>query len=54
MSVLRGLIGVLVGLAVTVGFVQFLELMLANALAAAAAAVRKRGPLEAPAAGETL
>jgi len=33
MSVLRGLIGVLVGLAVSVGFVQFLELMLANALA---------------------
>ena len=33
MSVLRGLTGVLVGLAVTVGFVQFLELMLANALA---------------------
>src|SRR5207244_11088990 len=32
-SVLRGLTGVLVGLAVTVGFVQFLELMLANALA---------------------
>jgi hypothetical protein len=33
MSVLRGLTGVLVGLAVTVGFVQFLELMLANAIA---------------------
>ena len=33
MSVLRGLTGVLIGLAVTVGFVQFLELMLANALA---------------------
>ena len=33
MSVLRGLIGVLVGLAVSVGFVQFLELMLANAIA---------------------
>jgi hypothetical protein len=33
MTVLRGLIGVLVGLAVSVGFVQFLELMLANALA---------------------
>ncbi len=33
MRVLRGLVGVLVGLAVTVGFVQFLELMLANALA---------------------
>ena len=33
MTVLRGLIGVLVALAVTVGFVQFLELMLANAIA---------------------
>jgi hypothetical protein len=33
MTVLRGLIGVLVGLAVSVGFVQFLELMLANAIA---------------------
>lgn len=33
MTLLRGLVGVLVGLAVTVGFVQFLELMLANALA---------------------
>ncbi|HEY3092346.1 MAG TPA: hypothetical protein VGJ52_04585 [Vicinamibacterales bacterium] len=33
MTVLRGLVGVLVGLAVSVGFVQFLELMLANALA---------------------
>jgi hypothetical protein len=33
MRVLRGLIAVLVGLAVAVGFVQFLELMLANALA---------------------
>jgi len=33
MTVLRGLIGVLVGLAVSVGFAQFLELMLANALA---------------------
>jgi len=33
MNVLRGLTGVLVGLAVTVGVVQFLELMLANALA---------------------
>src|SRR6266550_3903446 len=33
MRVLRGLVAVLVGLAVTVGFVQFLELMLANALA---------------------
>ena len=33
MTVLRGLIGVLVGLAVSVGFVQFLELMLANAVA---------------------
>ena len=32
MSVLRGLIGVLVALAVSVGFVQFLELMLANAV----------------------
>jgi hypothetical protein len=30
---LRGLIGVLIGLAVSVGFVQFLELMLANAIA---------------------
>ena len=30
---LRGLVGVLVGLAVSVGFVQVLELMLANALA---------------------
>ena len=33
MSLLRGLVGVLVGLAVSVGFVQFLELMLANAVA---------------------
>jgi hypothetical protein len=33
MAVLRGLIGVLVGLAVSVGFVQILELMLANAIA---------------------
>ena len=33
MTVLRGLVGVLVALAVTVGVVQFLELMLANALA---------------------
>ena len=33
MTVFRGLIGVLVALAVTVGFMQFLELMLANALA---------------------
>jgi hypothetical protein len=33
MTVLRGLIGVLVGLAVSVGFVQFLELLLANAIA---------------------
>jgi hypothetical protein len=33
MTVLRGLVGVLVGLAVSVGFAQFLELMLANALA---------------------
>jgi hypothetical protein len=32
-TLLRGLIGVLVGLAVSVGFVQFLELMLANAAA---------------------
>jgi len=31
-TVLRGLVGVLVGLAVSVGFVQFLELILANAL----------------------
>ena len=36
MNILRGLIGVLVGLAVSVGFVQFLELMLANALAGGA------------------
>src|SRR5262245_21963134 len=33
MTVIRGLIGVLVGLAVSVGFVQYLELMLANAIA---------------------
>ena len=33
MTVLRGLIGVVVALAMTVGFVQFLELMLANAIA---------------------
>ena len=33
MTILRGLIGVLVALAVTVGFMQFLELMLANTLA---------------------
>ena len=33
MTVLRGLIGVLVGLGVSVGFVQILELMLANAIA---------------------
>lgn len=33
MTALRGLIGVLVGLAVSVGFVQILELMLANAIA---------------------
>jgi hypothetical protein len=33
MTMLRGLVGVLVGLAVSVGFVQFLELMLANATA---------------------
>ena len=33
MTVLRGLVGVLVGLAVSVGFVQFLELMLANSIA---------------------
>ena len=33
MTVLRGLIGVLVGLAFSVGFVQILELMLANAIA---------------------
>jgi hypothetical protein len=32
-TVLRGLIGVLVGLAISVGFVQILELMLANAIA---------------------
>jgi hypothetical protein len=32
-TILRGLIGVLIGLAVSVGFVQFLELMLANAIA---------------------
>jgi len=35
-SVLRGLVGVLVALAVSVGFVQFLELMLANAVAGGA------------------
>jgi hypothetical protein len=34
MTVLRGLIGVLIGLAVSVGFVQFLEEILANAIAA--------------------
>ena len=33
MSLLRGLVGVLVALAVAVGFVQFLELVLANAVA---------------------
>jgi hypothetical protein len=33
MSVLRGLVGVLVALAIAVGFAQFLELMLANAIA---------------------
>lgn len=33
MSLLRGLVGVLVALAISVGFVQFLELMLANAIA---------------------
>ena len=33
MTVLRGLVGVVVGLAVSVGLVQFLELMLANAIA---------------------
>jgi hypothetical protein len=33
MTVLRGLIGVLVALAISVGFVQILELMLANAIA---------------------
>ena len=32
MTILRGLVGVLVGLAISVGFVQFLELMLANAI----------------------
>jgi len=32
-TILRGLIGVLVGLALSVGVAQFLELMLANALA---------------------
>jgi len=32
-TLLRGLIGVLVGLGVSVGFVQILELMLANAIA---------------------
>ena len=35
MTALRGLVGVLVGLAVSVGFVQFLELMLANAVGGA-------------------
>jgi len=34
-TILRGLVGVLVGLAVSVGFVQFLELMLANAVGGA-------------------
>jgi len=33
MSLLRGLVGVLVALAIAVGFTQFLELMLANAVA---------------------
>lgn len=33
MNIFRGLVGVLVALAVSVGFVQFLELILANALA---------------------
>ena len=33
MTILRGLVGVLVALAVSVGVVQFLELMLANAIA---------------------
>jgi hypothetical protein len=33
MTLLRGLIGVLVALAISVGFVQLLELMLANAIA---------------------
>ena len=33
MTALRGVIGVLVGLAISVGFVQILELMLANAIA---------------------
>ncbi len=33
MTLLRGLVGVLVGLAVSVGFVQLLDSMLANALA---------------------
>ena len=33
MTLFRGLVGVLVALAIAVGFVQFLELMLANALA---------------------
>jgi len=32
-TALRGVIGVLVGLAISVGFVQILELMLANAIA---------------------
>jgi hypothetical protein len=32
-NVLRGLVGVLVALAIAVGFTQFLELMLANAIA---------------------
>ena len=36
MTIFRGLIGVLVALAVSVGFVQFLELMLANAVAGGA------------------
>ena len=33
MNVLRGLVGVLAALAIAVGFTQFLELMLANAIA---------------------
>ena len=36
MTVLRGLVGLLAALAVSVGFVQFLELMLANAVAGGA------------------
>ena len=36
MSLLRGLVGVLIAIAIAVGFAQFLELMLANAIAGGA------------------